>query len=463
MTTTMTMMQLPSHSTETAMASVRTLTSTATVPGPTPAQFRVPYVPGRTVQMFRTKPPPLPPYERAVLAYKRKIAKCADLPPKNAPVYVVGGMAKVKLIFNDMRIFGVKKDGRIYAAAINTAIRLGEIDEAVRLLRTMVDEEHLAASPTIYAKLIDACKYNQNPDMAQSLFDELLRVYPNIFAEDQRLAVRTFTVLINAFSRVSDPRAIDAFNKMKEFGVKPNQVTYGALIKLFSRTREYNKAIEFVQQMKEDGLSPNREIFNMVLQSCNMPQDKQQAVELFENMKLQEGVLRDYRTYTAMIDKMACCADYDAAYKYYERMKQAKVKPRLHAYVLLLECCAAQQDLTRARGLLREARRWGLKPDTNEVIMSAVEKMVNLHKEKRAHRITQVKARRATRRESFRQSMQVQLETTQQNVAQILSHLADERAEHKKQREAENLREEQKTELKSRKPQQQQQEEEDEE
>lgn len=432
------MMMQSSRLFATSTTRATTLTGTATS-NEAIRPFPAPYIPGRSVQVFRTKRPPLSKYERAIIAYKRKILKCCQLPPADAPVYAIGGIPKIKAIFNDMRILGVQKDARIYAAAIKSAIRLGEIDEAVQLLRIMVDDERMTASSTLYMRLIDACKFNQNPTMAQTLFDELLKVHPQIFQSANStdlLANRAFTMLINVYSRVSDARAAEKFEEMKARGVKLTEISYGAVIKLFSRTRQFDKAFEYVQRMKDDGLSPNREIFNMLLRACNMPEDKHHATELFETMKLQ-GVARDSRTYTTIIDKMICCGDYDAAYKYYERMKEAKVRPRLHTYVLLLRGCVAQQDIVRARGVLREARRWGLKPDSNDEIMKSVEKIVSVRKEMRATRIMHVKAQRAARKVVARQAEQVKIDATQQNIAQILSHLAEERAQHKKEREAE--------------------------
>ena len=48
-------------------------------------------------------------------------------------------------------------------------------------------------------------------------------------------------------------------------GIKPSNVTYSILVKIYSRSREVNKALQLLTEMKREGVKPGLVVYTCLI------------------------------------------------------------------------------------------------------------------------------------------------------------------------------------------------------
>jgi pentatricopeptide repeat protein len=117
-------------------------------------------------------------------------------------------------------------------------------------------------------------------------------------------------------------KAVECLSKAQEAGLKPDIITYSAVIDTCVKSDDVEKAVEWLSKAREARLEPNIIIYNAVIDACAKSGDT-------------EKVVARYQTYDAITN--ACV---NSVF-----MRKAVV------YVLTASNCAAQRQ-SLCRGLL---------------------------------------------------------------------------------------------------------------
>lgn len=201
-------------------------------------------------------------------------------------------------VFEEMQQKGLVPDKYTYGSLIDSCSKSGQVERAFDVYRLM-DASDIDKDPTIYSTLIDACGRAQQLERAFTVFEEMKRhgVWPNLvtfsvligmcanakqperafqlFSEIKHWDIRranvvTYTALIEACAKAGWPqRAEMVMAAMMESGVRPNEITYGALMDGWTRCGRIDKAFAIIDRMaNKHRLAPNAVVIGSLIESC---------------------------------------------------------------------------------------------------------------------------------------------------------------------------------------------------
>ncbi|KAM7265962.1 hypothetical protein ACFE04_003645 [Oxalis oulophora] len=207
--------------------------------------------------------------------------------------YIGAGMSKEALnIFHQMQIEKVKPDKIVLASILTACSNLGALDQG-KWIHEFIDRSKIRVDSFLECALIDM--YAKCGDMEKAL---------EIFQKMEKKDVVAWTSIISGFSIHGRARdAIEWFSQMQKVGVKPNLVTftailtacshaglvnegkllfkeissvhnlkptiehYGCMVDLLGRAGLLDEAIEFIKTMP---VKPNDVIWGAILNSCRI-------------------------------------------------------------------------------------------------------------------------------------------------------------------------------------------------
>jgi pentatricopeptide repeat protein len=273
------------------------------------------------------------------------------------------------IVLNDMRILKIENDSRIYEHAINVLIRSKMINKANELAKKM-KEENMELSYSLLAFLVNGQKFCNPPNVqaAEEYFHEI--------EKNHKLGEVAISSMMNVYCRARDEEnLLKLLEKAKTMEKPLTESSYAPLIKFYSKTGNLEKCEQILEEMKGNMIATSRNVYSMLIQSCKMPEQKERAIELFEEMK-DIGIQRDNVIYQIIINQMLKAKDYALVFEFYERMKIAKVKPQKQLMYHLLEACVQDNNnVTKARKIIKEMRDFGGFKEHDDQSISYIRRM----------------------------------------------------------------------------------------
>ena len=80
-------------------------------------------------------------------------------------------------------------------------------------------------------------------------------------------------------------RALEVFAQMRGEGVRPDTITYSALISACEKGGQWERALEVFAQMRGEGVRPNTITYNALISACEKGGQWERALELFQEMQ----------------------------------------------------------------------------------------------------------------------------------------------------------------------------------
>ncbi|KAH7888180.1 hypothetical protein F5I97DRAFT_1866280 [Phlebopus sp. FC_14] len=131
--------------------------------------------------------------------------------------------------------------------------------------------------------------------------------------------------------------AMNLFTECQMLGTKPNVYLYNTMISKLAKARKADFALELFQQMKSS-LRPSSITYGAVISACARVGDVQAAERLFEEMASQSNFKPRIPPYNTMMQMYTHTKpDRERVLAYYEKMKQANIRPSAHTYKLLID------------------------------------------------------------------------------------------------------------------------------
>ncbi|KAK9161750.1 hypothetical protein Syun_008091 [Stephania yunnanensis] len=173
-----------------------------------------------------------------------------------------------------------------------------------------------------------------------------------VFGPDQRLRPR----------RVLGEGA-GVFDSMKELGLRPNLVTYNAVIDACAKGgAEFSRALEFLDEMVKNGVQPDRITFNSLLAVCGRSGLWEDAKNLFHEM-VYRGIHQDIFTYNTLLDAVCKGGQMELAFEIMSDMPSKGVWPNVVTYSTVIDGCAKAGKLEEALNLFEEMKLLGIRLD----------------------------------------------------------------------------------------------------
>lgn len=175
---------------------------------------------------------------------------------------------------------------------------------------------------------------------------------------------KVFWIVFRAYSRSNLPgEAIRAFNRMVEFGIKPEIDDLDQLLHSLCDRKHVNKAQEFFDKAKLGiGIAPSAKTYSILVRGWAKIRDASGARKVFDEM-LERNCLVDLLAYNALLDALCKSGDVDGAYKMLQEMGKVGLKPDAYSYAIFIHTYCDAGDVHSAYKVLDRMRRYDLVPN----------------------------------------------------------------------------------------------------
>lgn len=207
-----------------------------------------------------------------------------------------GEMGSAILLFKSMP----KRDVVSWTSVINGFSRNGLFGEAIGMFRAMIlhnDEMCLSVKPNeaTYVSVLSSCA---NLKGGGGLYLGK-QIHGYIIRNEVVFTVFMGTTLVDLYGKVGCfANAIEVFDQM----VVKEVCTWNAMISALANNGRENQALDMFERMKEEGLRPNEVTFVAALTACARAKFVDFGLELFQSMLSEYGMVPIMEHYGCVVD-----------------------------------------------------------------------------------------------------------------------------------------------------------------
>lgn len=140
--------------------------------------------------------------------------------------------------------------------------------------------------------------------------------------------------------------------QMRKNGIKPGVPTFNTLLKLYARSKNFQKALEIFNEMQQT-VEPSIVTYNTLIDGCAHRGDMELAVKFFDEM-IDRGLSPDICTMTSLLKGFGRANEPLRAVELYEAMKEGSYDIEDRTRYAILNACLRSADRSNAKRLLRE-------------------------------------------------------------------------------------------------------------
>ncbi|KAG6437281.1 hypothetical protein SASPL_102194 [Salvia splendens] len=272
-------------------------------------------------------------------------------------------------IFAEAMDCGVWMDKFSYGKAIQSAVKLGDLDKGFELMNLM-KKRGIMANRFVYNVLIGGLCRERRVNDAENLFDEMsqLNISPNRVA---------YNSLIDGYCKVGDiDKAFDMIERMKCDNVETNLMTYNTLLWRLRRfwmicvptaSCQMDLLIVFslmgtLGVLKEHGVVITIVILNTTIKGYCKVGNLDNAVLAVDGLE-REGVTPSCVTYNTMINHFCELGRMEEAHEWVGRMKAKGLSPVVRTFNILIDGYGRVCQFEKCLQILDEMESDGLKPN----------------------------------------------------------------------------------------------------
>lgn len=277
-----------------------------------------------------------------VITYNSMIAACAR---NNEPKLA-------SRIFDEMRDRQLKPDKFTFGSLIDSCAKGGHVEKAFEMARLM-DTLNVKKDEAIYSALMDACGRANQLERALYVFEEMKRdgVWPNLV---------TFAVLIGTCASVREPEiAFELFSEMKHWGYgRGNVIVYTALLDACAKSGWPERAELVMDVMIKKGVKPNQVSFGALMEGWTREGRIDRAFSVVDRMITIHGLAPNVILVGGLIDACKRRREYSHVTRIWSIVVQNKIRPGTAHYPALIAmgCKVGNLDVASAIALHAYAR-----------------------------------------------------------------------------------------------------------
>ncbi|XP_004300812.1 PREDICTED: pentatricopeptide repeat-containing protein At3g61520, mitochondrial-like [Fragaria vesca subsp. vesca] len=352
-----------------------------------------------------------------------KMAKDRNVPisPKAVRLLVqsmrrAGMEEEALLVFNELD--SALKTTFIRNEAIGLLLKMGRVDDALKVLDEMLDPEAkfqvddftvgLFLSGEIRGRSVSeeeivefVSKFGErvvfpNSVVLTKLVSGLCRnrkvglawdVLHDVMKKGGALEAAPCNALLSALGRGNEfERMRELMAKMEEMGIKPDVITFGILINRLCQSRRIDAAMEVFEKMsggvKGVSVEPDVGIYSTLIDGLCKVGRQEEGLRLMEKMRSQSGCAPDTVTYNILIDGFNKVGDIEKGRELFDKMKEEGIPMNVSTLNTMLDGLSRRGRLNTALEFFNEMERKGLKGDfvTYTILITSFCNVTNIHK-----------------------------------------------------------------------------------
>ncbi|XP_057458151.1 pentatricopeptide repeat-containing protein At2g17670 [Lotus japonicus] len=175
----------------------------------------------------------------------------------------------------------------------------------------------------------------------------------------------TFNFIVKHLCKCRVLSSVNSFidEMRKNFGIKPDLVTYTILIDNVCNTKNLREASRLVTVLHKEGFKPDCFLYNTIMKGYCMLSRGSEAIEVYNTMK-EEGVEPDLVTYNTLIFGLSKSGRVQEAKKLLRVMVEKGYSPDEITYTSLMNGMCRKGDAMGALALLKEMDEKGCSPNS---------------------------------------------------------------------------------------------------
>ncbi|KAJ0964873.1 hypothetical protein J5N97_026011 [Dioscorea zingiberensis] len=212
-----------------------------------------------------------------------------------------------RVLFDEMREKGIWPTAATFGTLISAMCADLKLDSAFNLKDEMIKSYGIKPNVYIYTSLIKALCKNEQLELALKLKNEIL------LDGELSLDSAIYSTIIRALFRVARKgEVVGILEEMRANSIKPDTVTYNAMIAGFCEEREFDAAFEVLNEMVKHGCKADVVSYNTIIAGFCKENRWREACDLFEDMPRRE-CRPDVITYRTLFDGMCESGEFQEA------------------------------------------------------------------------------------------------------------------------------------------------------
>ncbi|KAF9904015.1 hypothetical protein EC991_003163 [Linnemannia zychae] len=223
-------------------------------------------------------------------------------------------------------------------------------------------------------KIIEDCKANK-VDMSTGDFNTLIvralrsnqftavpTIMQEMLTQGLRPDVVTFTAMVDANIKMGKyPEAREVFQAMEQANIQPDVIAYSAMIAGALSHSSVQESIGILKNMIDDGILPNRHTFNSLL-SATVGEMGSDGLVIIRKTMDALGIKPDRRSFNAILSSHALEGNMDKVRETLDDMSRSKVAPDALTYSILISGYLQNGDLRYSMEWYFKMIEGGFKP-----------------------------------------------------------------------------------------------------
>ncbi|KAI1320621.1 hypothetical protein EDD11_000143 [Mortierella claussenii] len=234
-----------------------------------------------------------------------------------------------------------------YNLLIRTFQRLGDLDGAFRVFRSMV-KDGVRPDRYTFSSILNLFAVRGDSEGAETFWNEMVNVHnivPNAHA---------YGSMMHVYCTTEDMLSAQAvYREMIQVGILPNEVIFGTLMNAYARRGDLTQMLSIYDAMRAEGLKPNSYIYSNLLFGLVQDGDMVAARHLYENME-EDGFGHNVLAQTILIKGYLDQGDIQESQQIYQNMLRSGLVPNFMTYAILLQAHVRRGEKKEGRKFLNK-------------------------------------------------------------------------------------------------------------